>query len=81
MRGEAVKREEVIILPVRTTIRRMQQFEAKYDPDSIRNALEKQRDTIIEQQKVKQVELEKIENLTKIILSEENVPTPLIPAY
>ncbi|MEO0075252.1 MAG: hypothetical protein ABIK31_03995, partial [candidate division WOR-3 bacterium] len=26
-------------------------------------------------------QLEKVENLTKIILGEENVPTPLIPAY
>ncbi len=68
-------------MPVRTTLRRIQKFEAKYDPETIRNAIEKQRDGIIEQQWVKQAELEKIENLTKVILGEENVPTPLIPAY
>jgi len=59
----------------------MQKFEAKYDADSIRNAIEKMRDNIIEQQKVKQAELEKIENLTMTILGQENSPTPLIPAY
>jgi hypothetical protein len=73
--------KEVITLPVRTTLRRLQKFEAKYDPEAIRNAIEKQRDAIIEQQWVKQAELEKIENLTKLILGEANVPTPLIPAY
>jgi len=73
--------KEVITLPVRTTLRRLQKFEAKYDPESIKKTIEKQRDAIIEQQWFKQAELEKIENLTKVILGEANVPTPLIPAY
>jgi hypothetical protein len=68
-------------MPVRTTLRRIQKFKAKYDPEAIKNAIEKQLDAIIEQQTYTQSELEKIENLTKIILGEENIPTPLIPAY
>ncbi len=68
-------------MPVRSTLRRMQKFQAKYDPDSIRNAIEKQMDSILEQQAVAQAQLEKVENMTKIILGQENVPTPLIPAY
>jgi len=68
-------------MPVRSTLRRMQKFQAKYDPDAIRNAIEKQMDSILEQQTAAQTELEKVENLTKIVLGQENVPTPLIPAY
>jgi hypothetical protein len=59
----------------------MQKFQAKYNPEAIKRAIEKQLDAIIEQQTYTQSELEKIENLTKIILGEENIPTPLIPAY
>jgi hypothetical protein len=70
-----------MLMPVRSSLRRMQKFEAKYDANSIRNSIEKMRDNIIEQQKTKQAELEKVENLTMIILGEENSPTPLIPAY
>ena len=73
--------KEVITLPVRTTLRRLQKFEAKYDPESIKKTIEKQRDAIIEQQWFKQAELEKIENLTKVILGEAIVQTPLIHAY
>lgn len=68
-------------MPVRPSLRRVEKFKAKYDPESIRNAIEKQLDSIIEQQALAQSELEKVENLTKIILGQENVPTPLIPAY
>ena len=68
-------------MPVRPSLRRIQKFKAKYDPEAIKNAIEKQLDAIIEQQTYTQSELEKIENLTKIILGEENIPTPLIPAY
>lgn len=68
-------------MPVRNTLRRIEKFKAKYDPEAIKNAIAKQLDSIIEQQTYAQTELEKVENLTKIILGEENVPTPLIPAY
>ena len=68
-------------MPVRPSLRRIQKFKAKYNPESIKNAIEKQLDAIIKQQTYTQSELEKIENLTKIILGEENIPTPLIPAY
>lgn len=59
----------------------MSKFEAKYDPEAIKNAIEKQRDSIIAQLTVKQAELEKIENMTRIILGEENIPTPFFPPY
>lgn len=68
-------------MPVRSTIRRMSKFEAKYDPESIKKAIGKHRDSIIAQQTVKQAELEKMENMTRIILGEENIPTPFFPAY
>ncbi|MCX7785048.1 MAG: hypothetical protein N2201_02290 [candidate division WOR-3 bacterium] len=68
-------------MPVRTTLRRVQKFKAKYDPEVIRNAVEKQLDAIIEQQTYAQTQLEKVENLTKVILGQEGVPSPLIPAY
>ncbi|MCX8014777.1 MAG: hypothetical protein N2748_02045, partial [candidate division WOR-3 bacterium] len=68
-------------MPVRTTLRRVQKFKAKYDPEVIRNAIEKQLDAIIEQQTYAQTQLEKVENLTKVILGQEGVPSPLIPAY
>ncbi|MEO0092023.1 MAG: hypothetical protein ABIK61_04885 [candidate division WOR-3 bacterium] len=68
-------------MPVRTSFRRIQKFRAKYDPETIRNAIEKQLDAIIEQQANTQTQLEKVENLTKVILGEEGVPSPLIPAY
>jgi hypothetical protein len=68
-------------MPVRPSLRRIQKFKAKYNPDSIKVAIERQLDAIIEQQTVTQSQLEKVENMTKIILGEENVPTPLIPAY
>lgn len=68
-------------MPVRNTLRRIAKFRAKYDPEAIRNAIERQLDSILEQQQTAQAQLEKVENLTKIILGQENVPTPLIPAY
>lgn len=68
-------------MPVRSTLRRVQKFKAKYDPEAIRNAIAKQMDSILQQQEIAQTQLEKVENLTKIILGQENVPTPLIPAY
>jgi len=68
-------------MPVRTTIRRMKKLEANYDPDTIRQSIERQRDGILEQQAVKQAELEKIENLTKLIISEEGVPSALFVPY
>ena len=68
-------------MPVRTTIRRMKKLEANYDPDSIRQSLEKQRDGILEQQAVKQAELEKVENQTKLIISEEGVTSALFVSY
>jgi len=68
-------------MPVRPSLRRIQKFKAKYNPDSIKVAIERQLDAIIEQQTYTQTELEKVENLTKTILGQENVPTPLIPAY
>jgi hypothetical protein len=36
----------------------MKKFEANYDPDAIRQSIERQRDGILEQQAVKQAELE-----------------------
>ena len=68
-------------MPVRTTIRRMKKFEANYDPDSIRQSIERQRDGILEQQAVKQAELEKVENLTKLLISDEGVPSALFVPY
>jgi len=68
-------------MPVRSTIRRMKKLEANYDPDSIRQSLEKQRDGILEQQAVKQAELEKVENLTKLIISEQGVTSALFVSY
>ncbi len=68
-------------MPVRTTIRRMKKFEANYDPDAIRQSLERQRDGIIEQQTAKQAELEKVDNLTKLIIGEESVPSALYLSY
>ncbi len=69
------------MMPVRPSLRRIQKFRAKYDPEAIRNAIERQLDAIIEQQTYTQTQLEKVENLTKTILGEEGVPSPLIPAY
>lgn len=68
-------------MPVRPSLRRIQKFKAKYNPESIKGAIERQLDSIIEQQTVTQSQLEKVENMTKIILGEENVPTPLIISY
>ncbi len=68
-------------MPVRTTIRRMNKFEANYDTDAIRQSLERQRDGIIEQQKVKQAELEKVDNQTKLILGDESVSSSLYLSY
>lgn len=59
----------------------MQKFQAKYDPEAIKNAIEKQMGAILEQQTAAQTQLEKVENMTKIILGQENIPTPMIPAY
>jgi len=59
----------------------MKKLEANYDPDSIRQSLEKQRDGILEQQAVKQAELEKVENQTKLIISEEGVTSALFVSY
>jgi hypothetical protein len=59
----------------------MSKFEAKYDPEAIRNAIEKQRDSIIAQQKERQAEQEKLENMTRIILGDANIPTPFYPPY
>lgn len=64
-------------MPVRTTIRRMRKLEANYDPDSIRQSIERQRDGILEQQ----AELEKVENLTKLIIGEESVVSALYLSY
>ncbi len=55
-------------MPVRSTVRRMKKFEAKYDSETIKQAIEKQRDSIIAQQIARQTELEEIENQTKLIL-------------
>lgn len=68
-------------MPVRTTVRRMKKLDANYDPDTIRQSLERQRDGILEQQAVKQAELEKIENLTKLVISDEGVPSALFVSY
>jgi len=68
-------------MPVRPTIRRMKKFEANYDPDSIKQSLAKQRDSIIEQQAVKQAQLEKVDNMTKLILGEETAPSALYLSY
>jgi len=68
-------------MPVRPTLRRIQKFKAKYNPESIKGAIERQLDAIIEQQEFTQTQLEKVENMTKIILGQENVPTPLVPSY
>lgn len=68
-------------MPVRSTVRRMKKFEAKYDPETIKQAIEKQRQSIIDQQIARQAELEEIENRTKLILGDFGIPTPLYPAY
>jgi len=68
-------------MPVRTTIRRMKKFEANYDPDAIRQSIERQRDSIIEQQTQKQAELEKVDNLTKLIIGDESVQSALYLSY
>lgn len=68
-------------MPVRATIRRMKKFEANYDPDAIRQSIERQRDSIIEQQAVKQAELEKVDNQTKLILGDESVQSALYLSY
>lgn len=68
-------------MPVRTTIRRMKKFEANYDPDAIRQSIERQRDSILEQQAQKQAELEKVDNLTKLILGDESVQSALYISY
>lgn len=68
-------------MPVRSTIRRMKKFEANFDPDAIRQSLERQRESIIEQQAEKQAELEKVDNLTKLILGDESVQSALYLSY
>jgi hypothetical protein len=68
-------------MPVRPTLRRMQKLEANYDPDAIRDSLERQRESILEQQKTKQAELEKIENLTKLLIGDESVLSTLYVSY
>jgi len=68
-------------MPVRPTIRRMKKFEANFDPDAIRQSLERQRESIIEQQAEKQAELEKVDNLTKLILGDESVQSALYLSY
>lgn len=68
-------------MPVRSTVRRIKKFDAKYNPESIKQSIEKQRDSIIDQQIARQAELEEIENRTKVILGDKGVPTPLYPAY
>jgi hypothetical protein len=59
----------------------MKKFEANYDPDAIRQSLERQRESIIEQQAEKQAELEKVDNLTKLILGDESVQSALYLSY
>ena len=68
-------------MPVRPTLRRMKKLDANFDPDSIRQSLTKQRDSILEQQAVKQAELEKVENLTKLLISENGVSAALYVSY
>lgn len=68
-------------MTVRSTVRRMKKFEAKYDPETIKQAIEKQWDSIIDQQIARQAELEEIENRTKLILGDFGIPTPLYPAF
>jgi hypothetical protein len=68
-------------MPVRPTLRRMKKLDANFDPDSIRQSLTKQRDSIMEQQAVKQAELEKVENLTKLLISENGVSAALYVSY
>jgi len=59
----------------------MKKFEANYDPDAIRQSIERQRDSIIEQQTQKQAELEKVDNLTKLIIGDESVQSALYLSY
>jgi hypothetical protein len=59
----------------------MKKFEANYDPDAIRQSIERQRDSIIEQQAQKQAELEKVDNMTKLILGDESVPSAMYISY
>jgi hypothetical protein len=59
----------------------MKKLEANFDPDAIRDSLLRQREAILEQQAVKQAELEKVENLTKLIISEEGVGSALFVSY
>ncbi len=68
-------------MPVRSSIRRMQKLNANFDPDAIRDSLMRQRDSILEQQAVKQAELEKIENMTKLLISDEGVGSALFVSY
>ncbi|MBS4015540.1 MAG: hypothetical protein KGZ86_03790 [Candidatus Latescibacteria bacterium] len=68
-------------MPVRPTLRRMQKLEANYDPDAIRDSLQRQRESILEQQKTKQAELEKIENSTKLLIGDESVLSTLYVSY
>lgn len=68
-------------MAVRSTVRRIKKFDAKYNPEAIKQSIEKQRDGIIDQQIARQSELEEIENRTKLILGDKGVPTPLYPAY
>lgn len=68
-------------VPVRSSIRRMQKLNANFDPDAIRDSLMRQRDSILEQQAVKQAELEKIENMTKLLISDEGVGSALFVSY
>ena len=68
-------------MPVRSTVRRIQKFDAKYNPEAIKQSIEKQRNSIIDQQIARQAELEALENRTKLILGDFGVPTPLYPAY
>jgi hypothetical protein len=68
-------------MPVRSTVRRIKKFDAKYNPEAIKQSIEKQREGIIDQQIARQAELEALENRTKVILGNMGVPTPLYPAY
>jgi len=59
----------------------VKKFAAKYNPETIKQSIEKQREDIIDQQIARQAELEEVENRTKVILGDFGVPTPLYPAY
>lgn len=68
-------------MTVRPSSRRIDKFKAKYDPERIKQAIESQRDGIIEQQAAKQQELVDVEIATKMILDDSNIPTIFYPAY